>query len=29
VCLAFALDLTDAWLLDMHRAVNDGQRAYW
>lgn len=29
VCMAFALDLTDAWLLDLHRAVNDGRHAYW
>ena len=29
VCMAFALDLTDAWMLDLHRAVNDGRTAYW
>jgi hypothetical protein len=29
VCLAFAADFTDAWMLDLHRALNDGTRAFW
>ena len=28
VCLAFSLDLTDVWMVELLK-VNDGKRAFW